>query len=113
MSKTGFIRANHDNADAALRAGGVVVVFPGGDYDVYRSTRSANIVDFNGRTGYVKAALNAEVPIVPAVSIGGQENQQACRNNPLRRGMSGPPADQPTGPRAGHSSQSAEAASIT
>ncbi|WP_110881827.1 1-acyl-sn-glycerol-3-phosphate acyltransferase [Mycobacterium europaeum] len=75
LSKTGFIRANHDNADAALRAGGVVVVFPGGDYDVYRSTRSANIVDFNGRTGYVKAALNAAVPIVPAVSIGGQENQ--------------------------------------
>lgn len=75
LSKTGFIRANHDNADAALRAGGVVMVFPGGDYDVYRTTRAANTVDFNGRTGYVKAALNAGVPIVPAVSIGGQENQ--------------------------------------
>ncbi|BBX28476.1 1-acyl-sn-glycerol-3-phosphate acyltransferase [Mycolicibacterium alvei] len=75
LSKTGFIRANHGNAEAALRSGGVVVVFPGGDYDVYRTTRCANIVDFNGRTGYVTAALNAGVPIVPAVSIGGQENQ--------------------------------------
>jgi 1-acyl-sn-glycerol-3-phosphate acyltransferase len=73
--KTGFIRASHDNAAAALRSGGVVVVFPGGDYDVYRPTASENTVDFGGRSGYVKAAVNAGVPIVPAVSIGGQESQ--------------------------------------
>jgi len=72
---TGFIRANHENADEALRSGGVVVVFPGGDYDVYRPTLSENKIDFDGRTGYVRAALNAGVPIVPAVAIGGQETQ--------------------------------------
>jgi 1-acyl-sn-glycerol-3-phosphate acyltransferase len=42
---------------------------------VYRPTLSENVIDFDGRTGYVKAALNAGVPIVPAVSIGGQESQ--------------------------------------
>jgi 1-acyl-sn-glycerol-3-phosphate acyltransferase len=73
--KTGFIRANHENADEALRSGGVVVVFPGGDYDVYRPTLSETKIDFDGRTGYVRAALNAGVPIVPAVAIGGQESQ--------------------------------------
>jgi 1-acyl-sn-glycerol-3-phosphate acyltransferase len=73
--KTGFIRASHENADEALRSGGVVIVFPGGDYDVYRPTLSENKIDFDGRTGYVKAALNAGVPIVPAVGIGGQESQ--------------------------------------
>ena len=73
--KTGFIRANHENADEALRSGGIVVVFPGGDYDVYRPTLSENKIDFDGRVGYVKAALNAGVPIVPAVAIGGQESQ--------------------------------------
>ena len=73
--RTGFIRANHENADEALRSGGVVVVFPGGDYDVYRPTLSQNKVDFDGRTGYVRAALNAGVPIVPTVGIGGQETQ--------------------------------------
>jgi 1-acyl-sn-glycerol-3-phosphate acyltransferase len=52
-----------------------VVVFPGGDYDVYRPTFSENVIDFGGRTGYVKAALNAGVPIVPTVGIGGQETQ--------------------------------------
>jgi 1-acyl-sn-glycerol-3-phosphate acyltransferase len=73
--RTGFIRANHENADEALRSGGVVVVFPGGDYDVYRPTLSENVIDFDGRTGYVRAAINAGVPIVPAVGIGGQESQ--------------------------------------
>ncbi|MDX1885342.1 lysophospholipid acyltransferase family protein [Mycolicibacterium sp. 120270] len=75
FKKTGYISANHENADAALRSGGLVVVFPGGDYDVYRPTLSENKIDFGGRTGYVKAAINAGVPIVPTVGIGGQETQ--------------------------------------
>lgn len=74
FARTGFIPASHENADAALRTGGVVVVFPGGDYDVYRPSSRANDIDFNGRTGYVRAAMNAGVPIVPSVSIGGHEN---------------------------------------
>ena len=73
--KIGYMKASHQNADAALRSGGLVVVFPGGDYDVYRPTFSENKIDFGGRTGYVKAALNAGVPIVPTVGIGGQETQ--------------------------------------
>jgi 1-acyl-sn-glycerol-3-phosphate acyltransferase len=73
--RIGCISANHENADEALRSGGLVVVFPGGDYDVYRPTLTANKIDFGGRTGYIKAALNAGVPIVPAVGIGGQETQ--------------------------------------
>lgn len=73
--KTGFIKANHENADEALRSGGVVVVFPGGDYDAYRPSTARNTIDFDGRTGYVRAALNAGVPIVPLVGIGGQETQ--------------------------------------
>jgi 1-acyl-sn-glycerol-3-phosphate acyltransferase len=75
FKKTGFIPANHENADEALRTGGVVIVFPGGDYDVYRPTLARNKIDFGGRTGYIRAALNAGVPIVPSVSIGGQESQ--------------------------------------
>ena len=75
FKKIGYISANHENADEALRSGGLVVVFPGGDYDVYRPTFTENVIDFGGRTGYVKAALNAGVPIVPTVGIGGQETQ--------------------------------------
>lgn len=73
--RIGFIRANHNNAEEALRSGAVVMVFPGGDYDVYRPTSARNKIDFDGRTGYVRAALHSGVPIVPAVGIGGQESQ--------------------------------------
>jgi 1-acyl-sn-glycerol-3-phosphate acyltransferase len=75
FARLGFIRASRDNAAAALRSGGVVINFPGGEYDVYRPTLAQNVIDFHGRTGYVTTAIQACVPIVPTVSIGAQENQ--------------------------------------
>ncbi|OBH41485.1 lysophospholipid acyltransferase family protein [Mycobacterium mantenii] len=73
--RTGVIRATRENAAKALATGAVVLVFPGGDYDVYRPTLRENVIDFEGRTGYITTAMEAGVPIVPAVSIGGQEEQ--------------------------------------
>lgn len=75
LTRIGVIRATPEHAAEALAAGGLVLVFPGGDYDVYRPTRQENVISFGGRTGYVTTAIEAGVPIVPAVSIGGQENQ--------------------------------------
>src|SRR5258708_946879 len=75
LPRAGVIHASQDNAAEALRAGGVVLVFPGGDYDSYRPTSAGNVIDFNGRTGYVRTAIRAGVPIVPVVSIGAQESQ--------------------------------------
>ena len=71
----GVIEASRENAGKALRSGAVVLVFPGGDYDSYRPTFTENVIDFGGRTGYVRTAIEAGVPIVPMVSIGGQETQ--------------------------------------
>jgi 1-acyl-sn-glycerol-3-phosphate acyltransferase len=75
LRRLGVIEASRENAAAALRSDAVVLVFPGGDYDSYRPTSGANTVDFDGRTGYVRTAIEAGVPIVPIVSIGGQETQ--------------------------------------
>jgi 1-acyl-sn-glycerol-3-phosphate acyltransferase len=75
MRSVGFLSASRENALAALRSGGATIVFPGGDFDVYRPTSERNVIDFNGRTGYVRTAIEAGVPIVPVVSIGGQETQ--------------------------------------
>lgn len=75
LQRAGLIRANRENAEQALRSGATVMVFPGGDYDAFRPSSSANVIDFGKRTGYVRTALEASVPIVPAVLIGGQENQ--------------------------------------
>lgn len=73
--RIGLIHASREVAAKALRSGGVVLVYPGGVYDSYRPTLTQNVVDFSGRTGYVRTAMEADVPIVPAVSIGGQESQ--------------------------------------
>jgi 1-acyl-sn-glycerol-3-phosphate acyltransferase len=75
LRRAGVIEASRENAAKALHSGAVVLVFPGGDYDSYRPTLSENTIDFNGRTGYVRTAIEADVPIVPTVSIGGQETQ--------------------------------------
>ncbi|WP_410506771.1 lysophospholipid acyltransferase family protein [Mycobacterium sp. 29Ha] len=75
LGRLGVIHASRDNAAKALKSGGLVLVFPGGDYDAYRPTRGGNVIDFNGRKGYVRTALEAGAPIVPMVSIGGQETQ--------------------------------------
>jgi len=75
LRRAGVIEANRENAAKALRDGAVVLVFPGGDYDSYRPTLRENVIDFAGRTGYVRTAIETGVPIVPMVSIGAQETQ--------------------------------------
>jgi 1-acyl-sn-glycerol-3-phosphate acyltransferase len=75
MGRVGVIEASRESAAAALHDGAIVLVFPGGDYDAYRPTFGANTIDFNGRTGYIRTAIEAGVPIVPIVSIGAQESQ--------------------------------------
>jgi 1-acyl-sn-glycerol-3-phosphate acyltransferase len=57
----------------ALDSGAALLVYPGGDYEVHRPVWERNRVDFNGRKGFVRQALERDVPIVPVVSIGGQE----------------------------------------
>lgn len=73
--RMGLVPASPENARTVLAAGASLLVFPGGDYDAGRPTTERNVIDFDGRTGYVTIALDAGVPIVPVVSIGGHENQ--------------------------------------
>ncbi len=73
LRKFGTVAASPDNASKALASGAALLVYPGGDYEVHRPTSQRNRVDFGGRKGFVRLALEQNVPIVPVVSIGGQE----------------------------------------
>jgi 1-acyl-sn-glycerol-3-phosphate acyltransferase len=75
LHSLGIIRATRENAAEALAADAVVLVFPGGDYEVYRPTKLETTIGFAGRIGYVTSAVEAGVPIVPCVYIGAQESQ--------------------------------------
>jgi 1-acyl-sn-glycerol-3-phosphate acyltransferase len=73
LRKFGTVAASQENARKALDSGAAVLVYPGGDWEVNRPTWEANRIDFAGRKGFIKLALDSGVPIVPIVSVGGQE----------------------------------------
>ena len=73
LKKWGVVAASRENARKALEDGNALLVYPGGDYEVYRPVWERNKVDFDGRTGWIRTALEHDVPVVPVVSIGGQE----------------------------------------
>src|SRR3954464_3778614 len=70
---SGTVAASHSNARKALETGAALLVYPGGDYEVHRPSWESAKVDFNGRKGWIRLALDNDVPVVPLVSIGGQE----------------------------------------
>jgi 1-acyl-sn-glycerol-3-phosphate acyltransferase len=73
LRRFGTVAASHSNAKQALEAGAALLVYPGGDSEVHRPIWDRNRVDFAGRKGFIRLALDAGVPVVPVVSIGGQE----------------------------------------
>jgi 1-acyl-sn-glycerol-3-phosphate acyltransferase len=73
LRKFGTVAASPENSEKALESGAALLVYPGGDYEVHRPTWERNRVDFGNRKGFIRLALEQNVPIVPVVSIGGQE----------------------------------------
>jgi 1-acyl-sn-glycerol-3-phosphate acyltransferase len=73
LRKYGTVAASPENARKALESGAALLVYPGGDYEVHRPIWESSKVDFGGRKGFIRMALEHDVPIVPVVAIGGQE----------------------------------------
>jgi 1-acyl-sn-glycerol-3-phosphate acyltransferase len=73
LSKFGCVAASPENAKLALERDAVVLVYPGGDWEVHRPSWQEGKVEFADRKGWAKLAIETGVPIVPLVSVGGQE----------------------------------------
>ena len=73
LRRYGAVESSPENAARALASGAALLVYPGGDHEVHRPSWEGNTVNFDGRRGFVRLALEHDVPIVPVVSIGGQE----------------------------------------
>lgn len=73
LRRYGTVAASHENAQRALGAKAALLVYPGGDWEVSRPSWQSAKIDFGGRKGFIRLALDAGVPIVPVVSLGGQE----------------------------------------
>src|SRR5919206_3029510 len=73
LRKFGTVAASPSNAEQALSSGAALLVYPGGDYEVHRPIWERHKVDFGRRKGFIRLALEHDVPLVPVVAIGGQE----------------------------------------
>jgi 1-acyl-sn-glycerol-3-phosphate acyltransferase len=73
LSRWGTVPASPENMEQALERGAALLVYPGGDYETYRPSWESATLDFDGRKGFARLALEHDIPIVPVVSIGGQE----------------------------------------
>jgi 1-acyl-sn-glycerol-3-phosphate acyltransferase len=72
-ARLGFLVARPQGAALGLRAGHLVLVYPGSDLETYRAWRDRNRINLAGRKGFVRLALRERVPIVPVVSAGTHE----------------------------------------
>jgi 1-acyl-sn-glycerol-3-phosphate acyltransferase len=73
VERYGTVPASPENMRRALKRNAALLVYPGGDHETFRPSWESDRVDFAQRTGFVKLALEHGVPIVPVVSVGGQE----------------------------------------
>ena len=73
LRRYGTVAASPENAEKALSTGAALLVYPGGDYEVHRPSWESARVDFGGRKGWIRLALEKDVPVVPLVALGGQE----------------------------------------
>ena len=73
LSRYGTVPASPENMRRALERDAALLVYPGGDHETYRPSWESSNIDFAGRQGFAKLAIELGLPIVPIVAIGGQE----------------------------------------
>jgi 1-acyl-sn-glycerol-3-phosphate acyltransferase len=72
--KMGVLPAAPDSIAAALAAGRDVALWPGGEVDSLRPWVKRDEAVLAGRTGFVRMAIGAGVPIVPISTVGGPDS---------------------------------------
>ncbi len=70
----GVLPAAPDSIAAALAAGRDVALWPGGEIDSLRPWTDRDKAVLGGRTGFIRMAINAGVPIVPVATVGGPDS---------------------------------------
>ena len=73
VQRYGTVPASPQNMAQALERDAALLVYPGGDDETFRPSWESGKIDFADRTGFIKLALEHDVPLVPVVAIGGQE----------------------------------------
>ncbi|HSQ66872.1 MAG TPA: lysophospholipid acyltransferase family protein [Polyangiaceae bacterium] len=78
----GAIPGTREEAVERLRAGNLVVVYPGGIFDSYKLWRDRHRLKWHGRAGFARVALRASVPIVPVAACGVDDMYRVVAREP-------------------------------
>src|SRR4051812_5565704 len=70
----GVLPAAPDSIASALAAGHDVALWPGGEVDSLRPWTQRDQAVLGGRTGFIRMAISAGVPIVPIATVGGPDS---------------------------------------
>jgi len=73
LRRLGMVADSPALARSALEAGAAVLVHPGGSRESHRPSWQQRRVDFGASGDFIELAVELGAPIVPVVSIGGQE----------------------------------------
>jgi 1-acyl-sn-glycerol-3-phosphate acyltransferase len=68
-----YIPNNYESAKQSLKQGAQVLVYPGGGWESCRPSKDRDLIDFKNRSGFIKLAREANIPIVPIVSTGAHD----------------------------------------
>ncbi len=71
----GAMPASMAAGQEAFNRGSSVLVYPGGEWELYRPWAERNRIDFNQRKGFIRLALEKGVPVVPLVAHGGHDTR--------------------------------------
>ncbi len=83
--KMGVLPAAPDSIAGALAAGRDVALWPGGEVDSLRPWSDRDKAVLAGRTGFIRMAIQAGVPIVPIATVGGPDSMPVLAEGPAAR----------------------------
>ena len=66
----GAVEGNRDNAQSLLRAGDLVLTYPGGVPEIMNTRFGEESIRWDGRNGFAKVAILSQVPVIPIAGIG-------------------------------------------
>ncbi len=72
-----------DDAVERLRAGDLVIVYPGGIFDSYKHARDRHKLKWRNRAGFARVALRARTPVVPIAACGVDDMYRVLARDPF------------------------------
>ena len=66
----GAVEGNRENALSLLRAGELVLTYPGGVPEIMNTRFGEESIRWDGRNGFAKVAIRSQVPVIPVAGIG-------------------------------------------